>query len=251
MMAKCRIDSARSIATRPVSPARQSITFSAGDKLSRDEFESAPGCCNPVSPTPLERAGDLTGISRHMGQNHDDNNELNETPGEFESHDEQEANGNAPGETEVESADEFSLHEEIGLLKDALLRTRAEMDNFQKRADREIDKSRKFAVEGLLRDLVPVIDSLDQGIDSATQSENGTSEGMSLTRKLLVDTLSRHGLSMLDPAGERFDPQWHEAMSLQPSAEHEPDTVIAVLQRGYRLHDRLVRPARVIVSREP
>lgn len=180
-----------------------------------------------------------------MGQNHDDNNELNETPGEFESHDEQEANGNAPGETEVESADEFSLHEEIGLLKDALLRTRAEMDNFQKRADREIDKSRKFAVEGLLRDLVPVIDSLDQGIENGS----GDQDGLALTRKLLLDTLTRHGLEMIDPAGQPFDPQWHEAMSMQPSEEQAPDTVLMVLQRGYSLKGRVVRPARVIVAR--
>lgn len=145
--------------------------------------------------------------------------------------------------------DQIRLEEEVGRLRDALLRTRAEMDNLHKRGDRELEKSRKFAVESLLRDLVPVIDSLDQGLESAGDSE-ALAEGLSLTRKLLVDTLSRYGLNVLNPVGERFDPQWHEAMSIQPSDEHEPDTVISVLQRGYRLHDRLLRPARVLVARE-
>jgi molecular chaperone GrpE len=148
------------------------------------------------------------------------------------------------------SEDHIRLEEEVGRLKDALLRTRAEMDNLHKRGDRELEKSRKFAVEGLLRDLVPVIDSLDQGLENAGDSADSLGEGLNLTRKLLVDTLSRYGLSVIDPAGERFDPQWHEAMSLQPTDEHEPDTVINVLQRGYRLHDRLLRPARVIVAQE-
>ncbi len=150
---------------------------------------------------------------------------------------------------QTSSGDQARLQEEVSRLRDALLRTRAEMDNLQKRGDRELEKSRKFAVESLLRDLVPVIDSLDQGLESTGDSE-ALGEGLSLTRKLLVDTLSRYGLSVLDPVGERFDPQWHEAMSLQPSDEHEPDTVISVLQRGYRLHDRLLRPARVLVARE-
>jgi molecular chaperone GrpE len=161
----------------------------------------------------------------------------------------QQPHSDLPGEDDIEQIDKAPLEEEIGLLKDALLRTRAEMDNLHKRSEREIEKSRRYAVESLLRDLVPVIDSLDQGVDSAEKADAGMSEGMKLTRKLLLDTLNRYGLSCLDPVGERFDPQWHEAMSMQPSNEHPADAVITVLQKGYRLHDRLVRPARVIVSR--
>ncbi len=157
---------------------------------------------------------------------------------------EYEAHTDLPGGEDIER---HPLAEEVGLLKEALLRTRAEMDNLHKRAERELEKSRKFALEGLLKDLVPVIDTLDQGIDAA--GDQGA-EGLKLTRKLMLDTLARHGLEVLDPTGERFDPQWHEAMSLQPSSEHAPDTVVAVLQRGYRLHERVVRPARVIVARE-
>jgi len=146
----------------------------------------------------------------------------------------------------AEPADEPGESEEVGRLREALLRTRAEMENLQKRAERELDKARKFATESLLKDLVPVIDSLDQGMESG----GGDHEGMALTRKLLLDTLNRHGLELIDPAAEPFDPQWHEAMSMQPSDEYAPDTVIMVLQKGYSLKGRVVRPARVIVSRE-
>lgn len=153
-------------------------------------------------------------------------------------------------ERDFERADRAALEDEAGKLREALLRTRAEMDNLHKRSEREIEKSRRYAVEGLLRDLVPVIDSLDQGLESSGEEQGPASEGLGLTRKLLLDTLARYGLAIVDPLGERFDPQWHEAMSMQPSSEDEPDTVLNVLQKGYRLHDRVVRPARVIVSRE-
>ncbi|MEN1727886.1 MAG: nucleotide exchange factor GrpE [Pseudomonadota bacterium] len=143
------------------------------------------------------------------------------------------------------SGESAELGEELGRLQDALLRTRAEMDNLHKRAEREVEKSRKFAVEGLLKDLVPVIDTLDQGIEAAGE---GGAEGLVLTRKLLLDTLKRFGMEIVDPVGEGFDPQWHEAMSMLPSEEHDSNQVITVLQRGYRLHDRVVRPARVIVA---
>ena len=135
---------------------------------------------------------------------------------------------------------------EISRLREALLRTRAEMDNLHKRTEREVEKSRKFAVESLLRDLVPVLDTLDQGIEAAGEAG---SEGLSLTRKMLLDMLKRYGLEVVDPTGQSFDPQWHEAMSMLPSEDHDSEQVISVLQRGYRLHDRVVRAARVIVAK--
>jgi len=136
--------------------------------------------------------------------------------------------------------------DDAGRLRDALLRTRAEMDNLHKRAERELEKSRKFAVEGLLKDLVPIIDSLDQGIEASGESG---AEGLKLTRKLALDTLRRYGLEVVDPDGEAFDPQWHEAMSMIESEDHASGQVMTVLQRGYRLHDRVVRAARVIVAK--
>lgn len=146
------------------------------------------------------------------------------------------------------AAEAPSRDEELARLREALLRSQAEMDNLEKRTQRDLDKARKFMFEGLMRDLVPVIDSLDQALDG---QDGNDEEGLALVRKLLLDNLSRHGLAAIEAQGQRFDPAWHEAMSMQPSAEHEPNTVLMVLQTGYRLHERLIRPARVIISAEP
>ena len=151
----------------------------------------------------------------------------------------------APG-SEADSQSE----QEMLALRDALLRTRAEMDNLQKRSERELDKARRFINEALMKDLVPVLDTLDQALENTPEEAAAQREGLLLLQKQLLHSLERHGLQMLYPQGEGFNPEWHEAMSLQPSAEHEPDTVMLVLQRGYTLHGRLLRPARVIVARE-
>jgi len=143
-----------------------------------------------------------------------------------------------------------SESEELARTREAMLRLKAEMDNREKRLEREMAKSRKFALEAVMRDLVQVLDSMDQAISSA-DSENAQAafEGLELTRKQALQVLTSHGLEMLDPVGERFDPSWHEAMATQPSDEFEPDTVVQVLQKGYRLNERLIRPARVIVAK--
>ncbi|WP_376695151.1 nucleotide exchange factor GrpE [Wenzhouxiangella sp. EGI_FJ10305] len=145
---------------------------------------------------------------------------------------------------------EGDLEREVEKLREALLRTRADMDNMQKRAERDMDKARRYQHEAIMRDLLPVIDGLEQGLENADEG-NSAREGLELTRKLLLKALEDHGLEVLNPEGERFDPQWHEAMSMQPSEEAKPDTVLMVLQKGYRLNDRLLRAARVIVASEP
>lgn len=150
----------------------------------------------------------------------------------------------------AEATSTDGVDEEVASLRDALLRTRAEMDNMHKRNQRELEKARKFQLEALMRELLPVIDALDQGLDDADESENAH-QGMVLTRKLLLKALEQHGLEVIDPLGEAFDPQWHEAMSMQPTDEAAADTVLSVLQKGYRLHERLLRAARVIVARAP
>lgn len=149
-----------------------------------------------------------------------------------------------------ESADDGDSEREVEKLREALLRTRAEMDNMQKRAERDMDKARRYQHEALMRDLLPVIDGLEQGLENAAEGDSAR-EGLELTRKLLLKALEDHGLEVVNPEGERFDPQWHEAMSVQPSEDAEPDTVLMVLQKGYRLNDRLLRAARVIVASEP
>ncbi|QOC23714.1 nucleotide exchange factor GrpE [Wenzhouxiangella sp. AB-CW3] len=161
---------------------------------------------------------------------------------ELDSTDDAGGDGHVSGDADVVPA------EEVTRLRDALLRTRAEMDNMEKRSRRELEKARRFQLEGLMRELLPVIDALDQGLDGADGGA-ASSEGLTLTRRLLLKALEQYGLEVIEPVGERFDPQWHEAMSMQPSEDAEPDTVLAVLQKGYRLHDRLLRAARVIVAR--
>jgi len=135
---------------------------------------------------------------------------------------------------------------EVALLKEALLRMRADMDNRDKRAEREMVKARKFALESLMRDLLQVLDSFDQAI---AQNAEGASEGLSLTYKLALKVLAAHGLELIEPTVQPFDPNWHEAIVAQPSDQYAPDTVLEVLQKGYRLNERLIRPARVVVTK--
>lgn len=154
---------------------------------------------------------------------------------------------------EIDEAQEPSggAEQELLAMRDALLRTRAEMDNLRKRSERELDKARRFINEALMKDLVPVLDTLDQALESTPEEAESQRQGLVLLKKQLLQSLERHGLGVVDPLGETFNPDWHEAMSLQPSADHEPDTVMMVLQRGYTLNGRLLRPARVIVARGP
>jgi len=132
------------------------------------------------------------------------------------------------------------------------LRLSAEMDNLRKRHARELEKARNFGVEGLAAELLSVADSLEMGLQAAeTGTLDALIEGKRATLKQLQTALDKYGIQQLDPEGEPFDPELHEAMTLQPSDTAEPDTVISVIQRGYTLNGRLLRPARVIVAREP
>lgn len=132
------------------------------------------------------------------------------------------------------------------------LRARADLDNLRKRASRDVEQAHKFAIERFVSDLLQVKDSLEQGLEAAREDDTGSEkliEGKELTLKMLEKVFRDHGVEEINPVGEKFDPSHHEAMTTQPSKEHEPDTVVMVLQKGYLLNDRLVRPARVVVSR--
>lgn len=142
---------------------------------------------------------------------------------------------------------------ELAQHREAMLRMQAEMENLRKRLIRDLEKSRRFALEHIMKDLLQVRDSLERGVemtDAATTAE-ALREGKELTLKMLGKVLADHGLEEIDPRGEPFNPELHEAMTMQPSAEVPENTVLEVLQKGYRLHDRLIRPARVVVSRQP
>ena len=135
-----------------------------------------------------------------------------------------------------------------------MLRMQADMENLRKRLVREQEKARRRTLERFMGDLLPVRDSLERGLEAASDpaaSVEALREGKELIMKMLSKVMGDHGLQTIDPAGEAFDPEKHEAMTMLPSADHEENTVIDVLEKGYQLHDRLIRPAKVVVSRKP
>jgi molecular chaperone GrpE len=146
-----------------------------------------------------------------------------------------------------------AAEQELSLHREAMLRMQAEMENLRKRLIRDLEKSRRFALEGVMKDLLQVRDSLERGLEmvnGATTVES-LKEGKELTLKMLSKVMSDHGLEVVDPAGEAFNPEFHEAVTVLPSAEHDENTVLEVLQKGFKLHERLIRPAMVVVSRKP
>jgi len=131
-----------------------------------------------------------------------------------------------------------------------LLRAQADLENTRKRAQRDIQNAHKFGLEKLVGEILPVKDSVELGLSAADDVQNVESlrEGMELTLKMLTDALGKLGLQEVNPDGEQFDPNFHQAMTMQPSPEAEPGTVLHVVQKGYVLNERLVRPALVIVA---
>ncbi len=132
------------------------------------------------------------------------------------------------------------------------LRAVAELENFRKRAARDVENTRKYAIERFAGELLGVADSLEMGIAAGEAADAASLlEGKQATLKQLRKVLGDFGVEEIDPVGERFDPEYHEAMTMQPSAEAEPGSVLTVIQKGYRINGRLLRPARVIVAAEP
>lgn len=144
---------------------------------------------------------------------------------------------------------------EIESLKDQALRAAAETENVRKRADRSVANAHKFALEKFTGDLLPVIDSFERALEAANalatdnEAASSTVEGIELSLRLMSETLGRHGVEAIDPVGEPFNATFHEAMSMVPSPDAEPGSVLQVVQKGYTLNERLVRPARVLVAK--
>ncbi|WNK20625.1 nucleotide exchange factor GrpE [Halomonas piscis] len=154
-------------------------------------------------------------------------------------------------EAEMLAARVEELEQELADTKDQSLRTAAEAQNVRRRAEQDAEKARKFALEKFVKELLPVIDSLEKALDAmgedATEAHR---EGVSMTLKMQLDVLGKFGVEPVDPHGEPFDPQLHEAMTMVPNPEMEPNTVMEVIQKGYLLNGRLVRPAMVVVSKK-
>ena len=135
---------------------------------------------------------------------------------------------------------------------DRYLRAVAELDNARKRAARDVENARRYGLDRLAQALLPVLDSLEAGLASGEQaSAESLLDGKRATMRLLNAALEQVGIKELDPHGEPFDPAMHEAMAVAPSDDAEPGTVLEVFQKGYSIHDRLLRAARVVVAKEP
>lgn len=168
--------------------------------------------------------------------------------------------GAGPGDSAPSPLDEAALEDPQAACEaekaradenwDRYLRAAAELENVRKRAERDLENARKFAIERFATELLAVKDSLELGLAAAEEVADVESllEGSRTTLKQLTATLERFGVAEVNPEGEPFDPHLHEAMTTQPSAEVEPDTVLTVFQKGYTLNGRLLRPARVVVA---
>jgi molecular chaperone GrpE len=142
------------------------------------------------------------------------------------------------------------LRAELHQCKDQSLRCQAELENYRKRAARELDEHRRYANIGLIRDLLPVLDNVERAICAAEKSTDGSGllDGVKLVAQQLQGVLERHQCVKIEALGAPFDPHLHHAILQQPSEEHPANTIIMVTQDGYKLHDRVVRPSQVIVS---
>ncbi|XAW90078.1 nucleotide exchange factor GrpE [Vibrio sp. CDRSL-10 TSBA] len=146
----------------------------------------------------------------------------------------------------------LTSEERVKEQQDAVLRARAEVENMRRRSEQEIDKARKFALSRFVEELLPVIDNLERAIQSAdgeVEAIKPILEGVELTHKTFVDAIAKFGLKEINPEGEAFNPELHQAMSIQESPDHASNTVMFVMQKGYELNGRVVRPAMVMVAK--
>lgn len=170
--------------------------------------------------------------------------EMNQDHSEFDSETPAQASAD-PVQDEIQA-----LHSELALLKAESLRERADLDNQRKRVARDIEQARKFANEKLLGELLPVFDSLDAGLNAAGSEPSPLREGLELTYKQLLKVAGDNGLVLLDPNGQLFNPEHHQAISQVDAEGVAPGHVVQVFQKGYLLNDRLLRPALVVVARD-
>ncbi|SHF12868.1 molecular chaperone GrpE [Microbulbifer donghaiensis] len=177
-----------------------------------------------------------------------------EEPSAEEQHVAEEALHAEPESTDALHEDVIKLQEQLVIQKELAMRAQAEAQNARRRAEQDVERAHKFAVERLLQDLLPVVDNLERAlatIDAGDEANKAIIEGIELTHKSFVDTLGKYSVEIVDPAGEPFDPELHQAMTQVPNGDVEPNTVLDVFQKGYRLNGRLVRPAMVVVSKAP
>ncbi|MEQ3636589.1 nucleotide exchange factor GrpE [Alcanivorax sp.] len=179
---------------------------------------------------------------------------------QVETVEEQQAAAAAEAEAVEPTAEEklADVEAELAKVKKALaeadVRAQAEVQNVRKRAERDVQHARKFALEKFAGDLLSVADNLERGLaalDADDDALKGAREGIELTLKSLLDAFARYNIEQINPADEPFNPELHEAMTMVPVPNMDPNSVIEVLEKGYQLNGRLIRPARVVVSKAP
>lgn len=153
----------------------------------------------------------------------------------------------------ADNSELVALQEQLAEAKDQVLRAHADAQNARRRAEQDVEKAHKFALEKFTKELLPVLDSLERALEAFEQNDVSAAlkEGVEMTLNMFVSTLGKFNVEVIQPEGEPFDPQFHEAMSMVPNPDVEPNTVIAVMQKGYLLNGRLVRPAMVMVAKAP
>ena len=177
---------------------------------------------------------------------------------ETEAGSEEASNGKASNEEieqelleEEQVSETDQLQQQMADANDNVLRIQAEMQNMRRRAERDVENAHKFALDKFSADLLPVVDNLERAltaIDAEDESQKAIAEGIQLTLKSFLDVLVRFKIEAVDPAGEPFDANLHQAVSMVPNPDMEPNTVMDVFQKGYTLNGRLIRPAMVVVS---
>jgi molecular chaperone GrpE len=191
-------------------------------------------------------------MAEQKPEHNDDPTEAQSTIPAEEAQEEATEAATAPEDAELTLEEEVErLEADLAEAKDAALRAQADAANVQRRAEQEIDKARKFALDRFVGELLPVVDNMERALSAAADSgaDATITEGLELTLKSFMDALKKAGVEVVDPQGEPFDPQLAQAMSMVPNPDVEPNTVIAVMQKGYTLNGRLVRPAMVMVSK--
>jgi molecular chaperone GrpE len=161
--------------------------------------------------------------------------------------------GPVPNGAALSTSEEIAqLQRERDDLRDQLLRSRAEFANYQKRAKQQADANRAYAIEGLARDLLEAIDNLERATEALRSSASaGISSGVDMVQKQLLTILAKYGVEPIPALGEPFDPNYHDALMHEPSGEHPDGTVVKELSKGYRIHERVLRPTKVAVSHKP
>ncbi|MCF7505858.1 MULTISPECIES: nucleotide exchange factor GrpE [Vibrio] len=182
--------------------------------------------------------------------------ELDQIIAEAEKVEEAELNEDAADEQESKIAQLeaalLSSESKVKEQQDSVLRAKAEVENMRRRTEQEVDKARKYALNKFAEGLLPVIDNLERAVQAADAENEAVKpilEGVELTHKTFVDTVAKFGLTEINPEGEVFNPEYHQAMSIQESPDHESNTVMFVMQKGYELNGRVIRPAMVMVAK--